>query len=396
MLKTLPKTKWEKNTRKNFFVAVAILIIWHSTICTNATPMQNYQDNLTQQNSVAKKLEENQSSIDSLNEETKSIQENALELQLQIDEKQAYLDILTQKISQKQEEIFIKQSGLDDAYTDYYTRVRNFEEYGTTSYWAVLFKETSLEEMLSNAYYTAETLYDEGNTLAELNTQVQALQSDKTLLEDLIAEQNHVQSELKLAQIKLYQQIEKRIEELSSLENEKDTLKNELASLRTDSAYLSNEINKASYTGDVDPKEIFQSCIIDSGMANQTPEGTSMVALALQYYGQAYVWGGANPDVGFDCSGLMYYVYSQKGYKIHRVAREQYSYDGRPIPVDGLQAGDMVFFYKAETTVIGHVGMYIGNGMFIHAANQTSGIIISSLSSNYYATNYAGARRVIE
>ena len=108
--------------------------------------------------------------------------------------------------------------------------------------------------------------------------------------------------------------------------------------------------------------------------------------------GYSYVYGGASPSSGFDCSGLVYYCYGQFGYKLNRVADDQMD-NGTAVSYDSLQVGDLVFF--GSGSYANHVGIYIGNGNFVHAANPSSGVRVSSLNETYYATRYIGARRII-
>ena len=360
-----------------------------------ADPASDFQSNLEKRTSIQEKIDTNQETIVALSEEKADLEESAEELQVKIDEYQVIVDDLTEQVNAKQEELYIRQSELDDTYAEYYARVRNFEEYGVASYWSIIFQATSLENLLSRIDYVEEILRHDEDILAEMEEQMAALNKEQDKLEEMMADQKHAQSELRMAQIKLYNKINKRIEEISALEDANNIYQEELNALLVDSAYLQSAINQTAYSGTIDPKEVYQSCVVNNGMAERTPLGAEIVAFTMQFYGQPYVWGGASPEEGFDCSGLMYYVYAQKGFSLYRVATDQFNNNGYSVTFNDLQAGDMVFFYKANTSKIGHVGMYIGNGMFIHATNRKSGIIISSLYSTYYTTNYAGARRVI-
>ena len=120
--------------------------------------------------------------------------------------------------------------------------------------------------------------------------------------------------------------------------------------------------------------------------------GKQIAELALKYVGYKYVWGGKSPSTGFDCSGLVYYVYSQFGYTLPRVANDQASY-GKAVSADDLQPGDILCFYSGSNYV-GHVGIYIGDGKFVHASTSTTGVIISELSGYYYTRGFT-ARRVV-
>lgn len=120
--------------------------------------------------------------------------------------------------------------------------------------------------------------------------------------------------------------------------------------------------------------------------------GREIADYALQFVGYNYTWGGTSPSTGFDCSGLMYYVYKQFGYTLNRIAADQ-ARNGVHVDPSDLQPGDLLCFYSGGD-YIGHVGMYIGNNMFVHAANSTAGVITSQLSG-YYATRGYEARRIV-
>jgi peptidoglycan DL-endopeptidase CwlO len=112
-----------------------------------------------------------------------------------------------------------------------------------------------------------------------------------------------------------------------------------------------------------------------------------VVGIAMQYLGVPYVWGGASPS-GFDCSGFSMYVFAQIGVSLPHHAASQYGM-GAAVSKDELQAGDLVFFNG-----LGHMGIYIGGGQFIHAPHTGDVVKISSLSDSWYAATYVGARRL--
>ena len=113
------------------------------------------------------------------------------------------------------------------------------------------------------------------------------------------------------------------------------------------------------------------------------PEAAS---IALEYLGIPYQWGGASPTTGFDCSGLVMYVYAQLGVQLPHQAAAQYGY-GVPVPRDQLLPGDLVFFDD-----LSHVGIYIGDGEFVHAPQTGDVVKIATLAQ--FGTRYVGARRL--
>ncbi len=114
--------------------------------------------------------------------------------------------------------------------------------------------------------------------------------------------------------------------------------------------------------------------------------GERAAGLARRYIGVPYAWGGASPRHGFDCSGLVMYVYSKLGVSLPHHAASQYSY-GRRVSRWGLKPGDLVFF-----SGLGHVGLFIGKGRYIDAPHSGAVVRVASLASR--SSSFVGARRV--
>src|SRR5262245_50747951 len=133
-----------------------------------------------------------------------------------------------------------------------------------------------------------------------------------------------------------------------------------------------------------------QSAPAETQVAVAAPPSThgGAAGAAMSQLGTPYVWGGASPG-GFDCSGLVMWAFSQVGVSLPHSSYAQYGY-GVPVSRDQLQAGDLVFFDG-----LGHVGIYVGGGQFVHAPHTGDVVKVSSLSEGWYAATYVGARRIL-
>lgn len=120
---------------------------------------------------------------------------------------------------------------------------------------------------------------------------------------------------------------------------------------------------------------------------------TGPVEQALALLGTPYRLGGTN-RAGIDCSGLIGLVFRHEGFSLPRTAAEQFRI-GSPVELAELRAGDLVFFANTYKRGISHVGLYIGDGKFVHAENRRRGVVITSLNDNYYRSRFAGGRRLI-
>jgi len=126
-------------------------------------------------------------------------------------------------------------------------------------------------------------------------------------------------------------------------------------------------------------------------VASVSGETPSAVRRALAYLGTRYRYGGSSSR-GFDCSGFTSYIYRRHGINLPHSASAQYRI-GKPVSRSELQSGDLVFF-RTRGQRISHVGIYIGNGKFVHASSARGRVRIDTLDSGYYKQRYVGARRI--
>ncbi len=135
----------------------------------------------------------------------------------------------------------------------------------------------------------------------------------------------------------------------------------------------------------------------DYAVARRKQYGTSyfreaLVKTARDFIGVPYLWGGTSSDTGFDCSGLTMTIYQLNGLNLPRHSGHQFE-AGNPVDRDQLQKGDLIFFVtKGKGNKVSHVGIYIGDGRFIHAPSRGKNIRIDSLFGSYFAGRFVGGR----
>ena len=127
---------------------------------------------------------------------------------------------------------------------------------------------------------------------------------------------------------------------------------------------------------------------------SNSSKGNDIATYAKKYVGYNYVSGGTTPSNGFDCSGFVYYVVNACGHSLSRSCQVQAN-SGTAVSRENLEAGDLLFFCNGANGSIGHVGIYIGGGQFVHAANSRRGVTIDTINNGYYDKYYYSARRIV-
>ncbi len=252
---------------------------------------------------------------------------------------------------------------------------------------AVLLGSTSLEDLLNRVETINATSRQDARIVREVTSFKRAVERHRVELANAHDEQQQVVAEKAAQRQRIESQLAARRQLLSSIRGEIARMKAaEAAQQRQLEAAARARLSSASppSTG-----------AIAVGAAATTPEGSTVappnvhggvVGIAMRYLGVPYVWGGASPS-GFDCSGLVMYVFAQIGVSLPHSTYALYAM-GTPVSRDQLQPGDLVFFNG-----LGHMGIYIGGGQMIHAPHTGDVVKISSLTG-WYASSYVGARRI--
>lgn len=120
--------------------------------------------------------------------------------------------------------------------------------------------------------------------------------------------------------------------------------------------------------------------------------GGAIADVAMGMVGTRYLYGGTDPLKGFDCSGLVWYAYEQAGYRVPRTSQELFR-AARKISVDEADPGDLMFFQ--DQTKLSHVGIYLGEGLFVHAPASGQNVAVGSLDSAYYRQHLVAVGRLL-
>ena len=130
-----------------------------------------------------------------------------------------------------------------------------------------------------------------------------------------------------------------------------------------------------------------------TSVADEAPKPRNIVEKALSWLGIKYRFAGNDEKRGVDCAGLVKRVFGDSGVRLPRTAAEQFRH-GLEVALDELQPGDLVFFRDTYKRGISHVGIYIGERRFVHAASTRRSVVVDKLDTPYYLTRFAGGRRI--
>jgi peptidoglycan DL-endopeptidase CwlO len=273
---------------------------------------------------------------------------------------------------------------------------------------SVLLGSTSLEDLLNRVEAVNSTSRQDASILHQVADFKAAVKRHRTELRDAHAAQKQVVAEKAAQRQHIESQLAERRQLLSSIKGEIERMKAaeaaqqrrlaaaaraRAAAARSVAASSSSSGGSTSSSGGSSSSASAPEPTV--GVAAATPEGTTVappsthggvVGIAMQYLGVPYRWGGSSPS-GFDCSGFVMYVFAQIGVSLPHSTYAMYAM-GTPVSMGQLQPGDLVFFNG-----LGHMGIYIGGGQFIHSPHTGDVVKISSMSG-YYASAFVGARRV--
>jgi cell wall-associated NlpC family hydrolase len=280
-------------------------------------------------------------------------------------------------------------------------RLRDLYVHGSSdSTLEVLLGAKSLDDIIDRLEAIQRVSSQDARILAEVRAYRRQVQLHRAELKDARVEQAERVADRAAQKASIEDQLAQREALLASV---KDEIERMIEEERRRQAELAAQARarlaaqQAQQAAARQAAESVQAAVVVESYADEVipaappPDGSrasQVIGIAMQYLGVPYVWGGMSPS-GFDCSGLTSYAYAQIGISLPHHAASQYNY-GTPVSRDQLQPADLVFFNG-----LGHMGMYIGGGQFIHAPHTGDVVKISSLYDGWYASTWVGARRIL-
>lgn len=302
----------------------------------------------------------------------------------QLEEMQTQLEIATERWKEAQDrlktartrqiEVRLKaeqvQAELKSKQEIFSKRIKILYKEGEMHYISIILNSEDMQDLLTRIYYIILITKSDTELIKTIRAKKVELERIQEQLNEIIEEEQRAMYELEVRKL--------------AIQAEQQRLENYRRSLSVDTQNLLAQLDELTRAQQQIYKSYYQ--VIPEAFGIQVEPG-SVVETALKYLGIPYLWGGERPETGFDCSGLVRYVFLQHGIELPHYSGYQFKY-GKPVDKNELMPGDLVFFGNP----IHHVGIYIGNGYFIHAPKTGDFVKITPLDSR---KDYAGARRII-
>ncbi len=327
--------------------------------------------------SITEKLSELSIELELAGQELYKINEQVASTKKKIKKTQA-------RIEAAEEELAASKEQLADYVVDEYKN-------GTVSYLSVLLSATSFGDFTSRMYLLSTIVKDQSATTEQVRELTEELATLESTLEEKLAKQKTLKAEAKVKQATVNASLAAQQELLDSVNSEiaeiiaeqEAAAAAEAAAKAAEEAAAAAAAAEAESSSDSTNTSKKTTSAADAGSSSTSGNHAEVVSIAKKYLGVAYVWGGTSPS-GFDCSGLVQYCYAKIGISLPRVACDQYN-AGTHIKKSALMPGDLVFFGYSAAGIY-HVGIYIGDGQYIHAPQTGDVVKISYLAgrSDYY------------
>ena len=341
------------------------------------------------------------SEMDAQNEKLKLLAEQLELTNQEIEILSEQLAIYTNTVAEMENQLAVDKRKEQELLSRYKVRVRAMEEGSDYSYITILLGAANFQDLLSRIDCMRSIMKYDSDLIGEVQEAQERVKAAKTEMETQMEAQAEVFAEYQVKQADLLVQQQAAQTVLESLAADSAEYAQQLESVRALQAAMSTQVsNMEAQLAEQERIQAEQNASNNISSGNNwygetTGSGTgqNIVDYAMGFLGVPYVYGGTSPS-GFDCSGLVYYCYKQYGYSLNRTAAGL-AFNGTSVSSATLQVGDIILFTSTNGSYIGHTGIYVGGGQFIHAPHTGDVVKISNLSDTYYTNHYYGARRVI-
>lgn len=341
-------------------------VLFFSTSLAYANPVQEKQVVEQKLNEVKQDYNEVMREIGEIESQIEEIDNQAYEISQEVKKNEDEIKRINEQITQKQEEIEKAEKDFEERKKLSDERIKNMYMNGTENYVELILGFESFSDLISRIETVKTIIQFDINALDEINKGIEELNRKKAELEN---------EKLKIVELK--NQNEVKLAEINTKKEEQQKLMNQL------------ESKKKQYASQIKQYQakIYQLYNQIQAQTKETPSrGTveynsnEVIGYAMKFLGTPYVWGGTTPS-GFDCSGFVKYVYAHFGINLPRTSASQATV-GQTVSLSEAQPGDLVFFHSP----ISHVGIYVGDGMYIHAPRTGDVVKVSSLAGRRITT----------
>lgn len=297
----------------------------------------------------------------------------------QISSNKKDIEKINNSIEENKENLKQAEENIDAQQQLFNQRARAMYINGVNSYLGVILNSSSLSDFLSRIDTVKRVMSSDKNVINDLRSKKEQLAEQK---EQLNNENNKLMAlksdnENKLVRLNSDKSTQSKL--IVELDSKEKTLESASANINNDGQQVVLAANNVQKIRELSPT-------ISRGSSAAPASSNSIVAYASNFIGVPYVWGGTSPS-GFDCSGLVQYVYSHFGISLPRTSQAQQGV-GTSVSRQNLQPGDLVFFGSPAY----HVGIYVGNGSYINAPKTGDYVKIASVDR----PDFSGGRRIIK